>query len=598
MAIKIMEVKLMKTNKQLFKKIIATTCITTMASGALSSYQANAISWFNRHSKEEILALYEKNAQSLDVCSEKTNKLNNPNKVKDLTETIIKLKQENTAVSSDFKKLDDIRTEIENLANEIDLSLSIQDAELRQKEAELKQKAEEQKFQAEKEERERLAELNNSKALLSEKLEAILRKAKKEIESEDEKNRISNFFNEINEKIQNMDNINRTTGVENLITSFQEDIDNVLTFEEKVRKENLEKLINDSKSELSANVEALEATASEILDETILEKFNNNISALKSTLEEVSDLNSLKSVQVKFAEIKSNVQIAIDEQNKKIAEEKAAEELESQLEAQRDENKQHELLSDGKLRLDDVIGGNKKAKEKTKVLIKAFERFNNGGKIVPSKGILYYGVPGTGKTSLAKAIAAENNMEIFTITPSLVMGEDGARKALEMFDLAKKAARVSGKLTILLIDEIDAIAQTRSSSTTNSVLVMLLNELDKLTTTDNVIVIATTNRREALDPAIIRSGRLDQSVEVGLPNAEDREKILNIYVKNLKVEKDVIFKTYADKMKGFSGADIKKTIDLAINNSMERLDTEKLSAVTISNVDLRAAIAIVMDERR
>jgi len=581
-----------ENNKQLIKKIIATTCITAMSAGALSTSQANAWNIFGRsHTPEEISSLYEKNIQSLDVCSEKTKKLNDPSKVKDLTCIILDLKQGNSEISSDYNKLDNLRTEIEKLANEIDVCISVQEAEIRKK-------TEEQKFQAEKEERERLNELNNAKALLSENLEAILRKANKEIESTEEKNRLSKFSSEIDEKIQNMDNINRKAGIESLISSFQEDIDNVLKFEEKIRKENLEKLIKDSKAELASNIDSLEDSISEIIDEAVSEKFNNCANELKASLEAISDLNALKSAQVKFGEIKSNLKIAIDEQNKKIAEEKAAAELENKLESQRDESRQHELLTDGKISLDDVIGGNKKAKDKTKALIKSFERYNNGGKIVPSKGILYYGAPGTGKTSLAKAVAAENNMEIFIITPSLVMGEDGARKALEMFDLSKKASRVSGNPTILLIDEIDAIAQTRSSSSTSRVLVMLLNELDKLVPADNVIVIATTNRREALDGAIIRSGRLDQSVEVGLPNAEDRAKILNIYVKNLKLDKDVVIKTYADKMKSFSGADIRKTIDLAVTNSMDRLSVDKLSAVVISNSDIKAAIATVMDERR
>lgn len=579
-----------ENNKQIFKKIIATTCITTMSIGALSASQANGF-WFSKHSQKEITELSDRNFKAIETCIKNVAGLTDVKKVESLTKNLISLKQDNSGASDDYDKLDDVRTKIENLANEIDLAISIQEAEKRKK-------IEDQKFQAEKEERERLNEINNAKALLSEKLEAIFRKANKDIESTEEKNRLSKFFGEINEKIQNMDNINRASGIESLIASFQEDIDNVLAFEEKVRKENLEKLINDTKAELTANVEELEDMVSEIIDETISEKFNNDIVTLKTNLESVSDLNSLKSVQVKLAEVKSALKIAIDEQNKKIAEEKAAEERENQLEAQRDESRQHELLADGKIKLDDVNGGNKKAKDKTRALIKAFERYNKGGKIVPSKGILFYGVPGTGKTSLAKAISAENNMEIFVITPSLVMGEDGARKALEMFDSAKKAARVSGKLTMLLIDEIDAIAQARSSTTTNSVLVMLLNELDKLTPADNVLVIATTNRREALDPAIIRSGRLDQSVEVGLPNAEDREKILNIYLKNLKIEPDVSLKSIADKIKGFSGADIKKTIDLAITYSMERLDTEKLAFVVISNDDIKNATAIVMDEKR
>ena len=503
----------------------------------------------------------------------------------------IALRKENIDAKSNFSKLRKIRSKIDETLNEIDISINVQEAEARRR-------AEELKIQAEKEERERLNEINNAKAFLSEKLEAIFRKANKEIESDIEKERLEGFFEEISEKIQNMDNINRTMGLENLIASFQEDIDGVLAFEEKVRKENLEKLIATAKEELNANIDATDASIDEIQDGAILEQFKSDIANLRESLDGICDLDSLKLVQNNFGKIKSNLQLAIDEQNKKLEELRKIEELENVIESQRDENKQNELLYEGKLTLDDVIGGNKKAKDKAKALLKAFERYSKSGKIVPSKGILFYGVPGTGKTSLVKAIAAENNMEIFIINPSLVMGEDGPRKALEMFDTAKKASRVSGKFTILLVDEIDAIAQTRSSSTSNSVLVMLLNEIDKLSPADNVIIFATTNRREALDNAIIRSGRLDQSVEVGLPNAEDKEKILNIYLRNIKVEKDIDLRVYSDKMKGFCGADIKRTVDMAIINSMDRLEKERLSEIEISDSDIRAAIATVMDEKR
>ena len=88
-----------------------------------------------------------------------------------------------------------------------------------------------------------------------------------------------------------------------------------------------------------------------------------------------------------------------------------------------------------KLLLDDVIGGNQKAKSKALALVKAFEKYNKGGKFAPSKGLLLYGPPGTGKTSFVTAFAAEKGIEVFTITPSLVMGDNGERKVLEIIEL-------------------------------------------------------------------------------------------------------------------------------------------------------------------
>lgn len=255
------------------------------------------------------------------------------------------------------------------------------------------------------------------------------------------------------------------------------------------------------------------------------------------------------------------------------------------------------MLSEGKISLDDVIGGNQKAKAKALALVKAYARYNKGGKIVPSKGLLLYGPPGTGKTSFVNAFSAEQGIELFFINPSLVMGDNGERKVLEIFEQAKKAAQISGNPVILLIDEIDAVAQKRSSSSSDKVLVMLMNEIDKLNASDNVIIFATTNRREALDQAIIRSGRLDQSVEVGYPNAEDKEKIMNIYLEYLKISDDLNKKAIIDKMRGFCGSDIKRVVDIAISSAMERQNVDTFSSLVITNSDLQFGVATVMDEK-
>ena len=188
-------------------------------------------------------------------------------------------------------------------------------------------------------------------------------------------------------------------------------------------------------------------------------------------------------------------------------------------------------------------------------------------------------------------------MELFFINPSLAMSDNGERKVLDVIELARKSARISGSPVILLIDEIDAIAQKRSSSNSDKVLVLLMNEIDKLKAEDKVIIIATTNRREALDPAIIRSGRIDQSVEIGLPNTEDKKKILQIYLQLIKTDKSINLNAIVDKMKNFSGADIKRTVDSAIDMAMDRQKASRVSEVTLTSGDLQNAIVTIIDEK-
>lgn len=465
-------------------------------------------------------------------------------------------------------------------------------------ENEHRRKLEEQKLQMEKEERERLEQIQNAKAILNEKLDSLIRNAKDSIESKEEFDKVSSMAKEINEKIQAMDNLKRVDGIEILIDSLKNEIEKVLANEENIRKTELEKLIRETKEKLLVSADSLLEELSNLNEDNHQSaEIADNIENFKKIINELSSLDSINIAKETYEKIKSDIKLAIDVQTKQEEIKKALEELEQNIEDRRDAQKQCELLSEGKISLDDVIGGNSKAKDKTNALLKAFERYRKGGKIVPSKGILFYGAPGTGKTSLAKAIAAEKKMELFLINPSMVMGENGERKVLETIELAKKAAQISGEPVILLIDEIDAIAQKRSSSSSDKVLVMLMNEVDKLNPSDNVVIIATTNRREALDSAIIRSGRIDQSVEVGLPNSEDKVKILNIYLNLLAVDKNVNLKSLADRMKGFNGADIRKVVDIAISNAMERQCVSKMCDVTVTNEDLKLGVATIMDEK-
>ncbi len=601
----------MKQRNQKVNKVIATTLAATMASGVFStSLSASAFRlWPFSHSQEETVTVCDETKAIVEECQNLAKNLNDSQTAKEVSSLLLDLKEKLNSSSVSYNEAVLLKANAKKALKNVKVALDIQDVELRKKaeqekfeqeklENEHRRKLEEQKLQMEKEERERLEQIQNAKALLNEKLDSLIRSAKDNIESKEEFDKVSSMAKEINEKIQAMDNLKRVDGIEILIDSLKNEIEKVLANEENIRKAELEKLIRETKEKLLISADSLLEELSNLNEDNQQSaEIADNIENFKKIINELSSLDSINIAKETYEKIKSDIKLAIDVQTKQEEIKKALEELEQNIEDRRDAQKQCELLSEGKISLDDVIGGNSKAKDKTNALLKAFERYRKGGKIVPSKGILFYGAPGTGKTSLAKAIAAEKKMELFLINPSMVMGENGERKVLETIELAKKAAQISGEPVILLIDEIDAIAQKRSSSSSDKVLVMLMNEVDKLNPSDNVVIIATTNRREALDSAIIRSGRIDQSVEVGLPNSEDKVKILNIYLNLLAVDKNVNLKSLADRMKGFNGADIRKVVDIAISNAMERQDVSKMCDVTVTNEDLKLGVATIMDEK-
>lgn len=192
------------------------------------------------------------------------------------------------------------------------------------------------------------------------------------------------------------------------------------------------------------------------------------------------------------------------------------------------------------------------------------ERFARVGAKMP-RGVLLYGPPGTGKTSLARAIAGESGAEFFSASGSefieMYVGV-GPMRVRELFEKAKAC-----KKAIVFIDEIDAIGGKRSGET-NSEYRNTLNELLKQMDgfeRSNITVIAATNRVEDLDEALLRPGRFDRLVEVGLPNLQSRIGIFKLYCKKItfKPANDDIFIELAQKSPGFSGADIKNVINEA-----------------------------------
>ena len=182
--------------------------------------------------------------------------------------------------------------------------------------------------------------------------------------------------------------------------------------------------------------------------------------------------------------------------------------------------------------------------------------------IKPPKGVLMYGPPGTGKTMMARAVAARAKATFLKLAGSQLVQMfigDGAKMVRDAFALAKEKAP-----TIIFIDEIDAVGLKRSGAEVSGgrevqrTMLELLNQLDGFSSNESVKVIAATNRPDVLDPALLRSGRLDRKIEFPMPNEEGRTKILEIHSRKMHYnEKMVNFKEFARMTDDFNGAMLK-----------------------------------------
>lgn len=210
------------------------------------------------------------------------------------------------------------------------------------------------------------------------------------------------------------------------------------------------------------------------------------------------------------------------------------------------------------------IGGLKRQiqeiKEIVELPLKKPQLFKKVG-IEPPKGILLYGPPGTGKTLLAKAVAASTNSTFIEIVGSELVQKfigEGAKLVKEIFDLAREKAP-----TVIFIDEIDSLAANRIELGTSGerevqrTFMQFLAEIDGFKPLDNVKIIGCTNRRDILDPAILRPGRLDRLIEVTAPEVDGVEQIFKIHSKKMKLKKGFKYKTVAKELLGLTGAEIK-----------------------------------------
>ncbi|MBD3354617.1 proteasome-activating nucleotidase [Candidatus Woesearchaeota archaeon] len=199
-------------------------------------------------------------------------------------------------------------------------------------------------------------------------------------------------------------------------------------------------------------------------------------------------------------------------------------------------------------------------KEVVELPLQKPELFKKVG-IKPPKGILLHGPPGTGKTLLAKAVAASTDSTFIEIVASELVQKfigEGAKLVKEVFQLAREKAPA-----VVFIDEIDALASKRIEVGTSGerevqrTFMQLLAEIDGFKPLDNVKIIGATNRKDILDPAVTRPGRLDRLIHCGLPDEKSRKEIFKIHSKDMTLEKGLPYKDIIKRMENFSGAEIK-----------------------------------------
>lgn len=249
--------------------------------------------------------------------------------------------------------------------------------------------------------------------------------------------------------------------------------------------------------------------------------------------------------------------------------------------------------SSKKATFDDVAGADEEKEELKEIVdfLRDNKKYTEIGARIP-KGVLLLGPPGTGKTLLARAVAGEAKVPFFSISGSdfveMFVGV-GASRVRDLFEQAKKNAPA-----IIFIDEIDAVGRQRGAGIggghdeREQTLNQLLVEMDGFEDNDSVIVMAATNRRDILDPALLRPGRFDRQILVGYPDVKGREAILKVHTRNKPLAPDVDLETIAKSTVGFTGADLENLVNeaslLAARKNKKAITKDELEEASIKVV--------------
>ena len=238
-----------------------------------------------------------------------------------------------------------------------------------------------------------------------------------------------------------------------------------------------------------------------------------------------------------------------------------------------------------KTKFDDVAGLDEERQEMIEIVdfLKNPKKYQEMGAKVP-RGVLLCGEPGTGKTLIAKAIAGEANVPFISMSGSEfieMFAGLGASRVRKLFEKARKVAPC-----IVFIDEIDAIGSRRTNASgaeteNNQTLNQLLVEMDGFETDEAIIVLAATNRPEMLDKALLRPGRFDRQIRIGLPDLNGREAILKIHSKGKKFAEDVNLRSIAEDTAGFTGAELSNIL----NEAAIIATTRERNAITNKDIE-------------
>lgn len=257
----------------------------------------------------------------------------------------------------------------------------------------------------------------------------------------------------------------------------------------------------------------------------------------------------------------------------------------------------------------DVAGADEEKEELQEIVefLKNQQKFNSLGARIPH-GVLLVGPPGTGKTLLARACAGEAGVPFYSISGSdfveMYVGV-GASRVRDLFDKAKKTAPC-----IVFIDEIDAVGRQRGTGLggghdeREQTLNQLLVEMDGFGANEGVIVVAATNRVDILDKALLRPGRFDRQVYVGLPDVKGREDILRVHTRNKPLAPDVVLKTIAKSTAGFTGADLENLVNEAAllaakrgRKAITEKDIEEASIKVIAGPEKKSRVVTEKEKR-
>ncbi len=245
-------------------------------------------------------------------------------------------------------------------------------------------------------------------------------------------------------------------------------------------------------------------------------------------------------------------------------------------------------FSDGEVtvKFEDVAGQEEAKQELAEVVdfLKNPDRYHEIGAKIP-RGVLLVGMPGTGKTLLARAVAGEAEVSFFHMSGSdfveMFVGV-GASRVRDLFEQGRKSSPC-----IIFIDELDAVGRTRGAGyggghdEREQTLNQMLVEMDGFSPADNVIILAATNRPDVLDPALLRPGRFDRQVVVDMPDVKEREAILGVHIKKIKVSKEVDLERIAKATPGSSGAELANLVNEAALFAARR----KVKKVTMSDFE-------------